>query len=154
MVAWGNIYSCIRKAQDIGKKIALRLILFLSRFECFRDAEMRTYHGIKFTTLTWVYERFYGDTLVDISVFFFSCLNCVFFPSELCSFEKQRTISAACVSWFAYFTSKHISFHRFATSTRRKRNEVSSKVKGIHAKNFSQMLFKSNAFFQEIICLK
>lgn len=54
-----------------SRKKRIRLILLLSGFECFRDAEIRTYHGIKVTALTRDYERFYGNTLADISVIFF-----------------------------------------------------------------------------------
>ena len=65
-----------------SRKKRIRLILLLSGFECFRDAEIRAYHGIKVTTLTRVYERFYGNTLLDISV--------IFFPSELCSLRNRK----------------------------------------------------------------
>lgn len=65
-----------------SRKKRIRLILLLSGYECFRDAEIRTYHGIKLTTLTRVYERFYGNTLLDISVIFLS--------SELCSLRNRE----------------------------------------------------------------
>lgn len=126
------------------EKNVLRLILFLSWFECFRDAEIRTYHGIKVTTLTRVYERFYGNTLADISV--------IFFPVWIVFFEKQRTISAAYVSWFGYFTSKHVSFHGFAGRPQHPENETKylQKLRVSIQKNSRKCCLKVTPFFKRL----